>query len=330
VTDASLSAPCRRVQSAHMSFDVIVITYHSAESLKTCIGSLRPFFAETDVSMIAVDNASEDGSADEMARIWPGATVIRNPVNVGFAAAVNQAVAAGTGDVIVLVNPDARVIGGAWGDAATRFADDERIAAVACAMVLPDGSLARSCHASPTVFAMISESLALHERFPSWRRAGRYRMLDWDMTTSREVDDASGGFLLLRRAALRDVGPFDERFFLYYEETDWLCRARQRGWRVMFTPDIVVEHLGGQSTSEPTGVLSRHLLQSGYRYLRKHEGLLKEMEARFALGTIEALRIGWHLLHVRSAGSRNKLAAALQRMSVHAGVETGGTGPGTR
>lgn len=303
-----------------MGFDIILITYDSAPSLETCVLSLSPFFAGADLAMVAVDNASDDGSADEIARLWPEARVIRNPANVGFAAAVNQAVAACTGAYVVLVNPDVRVLGGTWRDVAHTFEADDRVAAVAGVMLLPDGTVSRSCHASPSVFSMVSETLALHDRFPAWRRARRYRMLDWDMTTAREVEDACGGFLFLRRAALTTVGPFDERFFLYWEETDWMRRAKERGWRVLFTPDIVVEHAGGESTPEASDVLEHHLLESGYKYMGKHGGVCREAEARVVLGVLEALRIGWHALHAYSCDSRKKLAAALHRMPVHLGA----------
>ena len=93
-------------------------------------------------------------------------------------------------------------------------------------------------HRTPAV-RPISEDVALTERFPNWQRPRRYRSHPLGhQRHSRRVDAATGACLFLRRAALADVGPFDERFFVDYEETDWLIRAKRRGWQTVFLPTV--------------------------------------------------------------------------------------------
>ena len=127
-------------------------------------------------------------------------------------------------------------------------------------------------HLRTAPFDLISEDLALAARFPNWRRPRRYRMLDWDHREARPVDAARGACLFMRRAAFGDVGLFDERFFLYYEETDWLIRAKRRGWRTVFLPTVEVVHAGAGSSPDVRSPHDLLLLESQHRYARKHFG----------------------------------------------------------
>ncbi len=212
-----------------MSIDVVVVNFHSAPLIGRTLEVAREFGGEA-ARIIMVDNSPSDGAARLVRRAEPDAVVITNPTNRGYAAAVNQAMAVAHADTVLLLNPDVqRITGGA-----TKIAHalrDPRIAAVVPRLVSRDGSLQRSCRRAPRPFDLLSEDVALAERFPGWQRPRRHRMLDWDYSDCRRVDAATGACLFLRRAAVADVGPFDERFFVYYEETDWMIRAKIRGWR---------------------------------------------------------------------------------------------------
>ena len=166
----------------------------------------------------------------------PTRCVITNPVNRGYAAAVNQALANARADVVLLLNPDVERIAGRYADVVDAFRDP-RVAAVVTRTLDADGSVTPNCFRAPRPFDLIAEDVALADRFPRWQRPRRYRLLDWDYRSLRQVDAATGACLFLRRSALADVGPFDERFFVYYEETDWLIRAKRRGWRTVFVSD---------------------------------------------------------------------------------------------
>jgi N-acetylglucosaminyl-diphospho-decaprenol L-rhamnosyltransferase len=276
------SAPVHRPDGPP-SYDIVVVTHNSAECVVRCLEAADTFFARRYAHFIIVDNASSDGSSALASRAIPEARVVQSDRNVGFAAAVNKAVAAGGGDWVVLLNPDVSRIDGA-------IEAVEAVAQEATRVTDAAGVLTRTCHAAATPFTMLSESLSLHERFPRWRRAISYRMLDWDMASPRDVEDACGAVLFLRRSALEEVGQFDERFFLYFEETDWLLRARSEGWRVLFTPQVEVVHLSGRSSGESREALSAHYLRSQYKYLRKHFGPAWETVMRVAFSFIDATR----------------------------------------
>ena len=138
-------------------------------------------------------------------------------------------------------------------------------------------------------------------------------MLDWDQCDPRPVDAATGACLFLRRSALADVGPFDERFFVYYEETDWLIRAKRRGWRTVFLPGVEAMHASGSSSPGVRSGRSLLLLESQHRYARKHFGPVTAVLLRSALAGLDAARLVRHA----GAGGAERRAQARDRIRVH-------------
>ena len=221
---ADAGAPAVKSQDApRSSIDVVIVNFHSGPLIGRAIATARAFVG-TAARVIVVDNSPGDGAADVVRAAAPEALVIANPVNRGFATAVNQAIAAGKGEIVVLVNPDVQEISGTSTDVMSAFRD-ARVGAVATRLLNADGTIQPNCFRAPQPFDVISEEVALAQRFPNWRRPRRFRMLDCDHGEVQEVDWAAGACLFLRRAALAEVGQFDERFFVYCEETDWLVRA---------------------------------------------------------------------------------------------------------
>jgi GT2 family glycosyltransferase len=302
------------VTAGRPELDVVVVNFHSAPLIGTTIAIAREL-AGAAANLIVIDNSPGDGAAEIVREAEPDATLIANPVNRGYAAAVNQALAAGGADVVLLINPDVRAISGSYADVLTAFRD-ARVAAVVPRLLNTDGTVQPSCICAPRPFDMISEDVALSARFPRWQRPRRYRMLDWDQRDARRVDAATGACLFLSRAALADVGPFDERFFVYYEETDWLIRAKRRGWDTVFLPAIEAVHASAASSP---GVCSRPsllLLESQHRYARKHFGPVTTALLRTMLVGIDTARLTRHAL----AGHSERRAEALDRIRVHVTV----------
>jgi len=108
---------------------------------------------------------------------------------------------------------------------------------------------------------------------------GRDRMTWWDGDDVREVDVLTGCFMLVRREAMEQVGPMDEQFFMYFEETDWCYRFKNSGWKVMFTPNAEIIHLGGASSKKVRKGMVNQWRKSMLLYYRKHKGLLAYVSA---------------------------------------------------
>jgi GT2 family glycosyltransferase len=291
--------------------DVIVVNFHSAPLIRRII-EITHELAGSDAGVIMVDNSPGDGAAEVVRSADPDATVIANPVNRGYAAAVNQAVAVADADFVLLINPDVQSVTGSYKDVLAAFRHP-RVGAVVTRLLDSHRSVQRNCFQAPRLFDLLSEDMAFTQRFPNWQRPRRYRMMDWDQNDVRRVDAATGACLFIRRAAITDVGLFDERFFFYYEETDWLIRAKRRGWRTLFLPTFEAVHASGSSSP---GVRSRHdllLLESQHRYARKHFGAVSAALLRATLLGIDTARLARHAL----AGRAEARAAALNRMRVH-------------
>jgi N-acetylglucosaminyl-diphospho-decaprenol L-rhamnosyltransferase len=116
-------------------------------------------------------------------------------------------------------------------------------------------------------------------------------MLDWDHTSERDVAAVTGACLFVRRTAFEQVGLFDERFFVYGEEIDWLVRAGKLGLITRFLPSVTVRHTAGNSTPAASAALERLLIESHYRYTAKHFGPTQELTLRATLFVADCVRL---------------------------------------
>jgi hypothetical protein len=227
--------------------------------------------AGLDGEVIVVDNASHDGAPSELKKELPEIKLLRNERNLGFGAAANQGVRAARGQRVLLLNPDAQLLEGSLGRLNQVLDQDPGAALVAPSLLLDDGQRQES----PRRFYNFSSLLA--RRTPFGRtRAGREALLshapvDLEKATYKSVDWVTGAAMLLRRSVIPEQGPFDERYFLYFEDVD-LCRSIQAaGKRVAFEPEALVRHrFGGASRHQVpwNPLLWQHAL-SGLLYLQR-------------------------------------------------------------
>ncbi len=298
-----------------MNVDVVMVNYHSWRVLPASVRAAQRFVGNGP-SFLFVDNSPGDGARDVIAEVAPGSTVIENSRNVGFAAAVNQGIEAGTADVVLLLNPDIASISGDFSDVEDAFQEDPRLAAVTVRLLDPDGSVPRHIRAQPTLLDLIASAPGVGHRLKRWKRMKRFMLHDWDYQSRREVDTACAACLWLRRSALEDVGPFDERFFFYWEETDWLIRAKARGWKTIFLPSIEAIHASRTSTESDFGALDFLLLESQHKYVRKHFGLAGSILFRASFIVFDSLRWLRSLPGTKYAQRRGELR---RRLSIHLG-----------
>jgi GT2 family glycosyltransferase len=220
--------------------------------------------------VVVVDNASADGTVEMLRDEFPRVRLIANSGNRGYAAASNQALRAGDAPFALLLNPDTEVQPNALRALLAVFEEDPRIAAAAPQLLLPGGSVQRSCRSFPDPAALIFEALGLSRLFPGSRTFGRYRMTYWDHGSRRDVDQPMASALALRRTALDQVGHLDEDFALYFNDVDLCYRLWEAGWRIVFEPAAIVHHQHGSSTSQvrPTALRDSH--RGLIRFYRKH------------------------------------------------------------
>jgi N-acetylglucosaminyl-diphospho-decaprenol L-rhamnosyltransferase len=274
----------------------IVVTHNSSAFLERCLSGLIRSVDD----LIVVDNSSADGSAESVRRSFPDARVIELRENRGFAAASNVGMQAARARYYLLVNPDAWPVGNAV-DTLVVFADEhERVGVVGPQLLNEDSSPQRSVFGyterGPVLAAWAAFPSAVSRLYTGWKR-----LIDF-MPVGRRTADAHaswqevptgefvrGAALLLRAAAVREVGAFDERFFMFSEETDLCCRMRENGWSVALCRQARFVHVGAvSSTVDPDWRYAEHL-RSYLRLIAKNRGGRRAERARRVLvGTLAA------------------------------------------
>lgn len=249
---------------------ILIVSYNTRDLLLACLHSIAPATCHATLEVIVVDNASTDGSAEAVGRLCPHVRLIRNAANVGFAAANNQAVRCATGRYVLLLNSDTEVRTRCL-DRTISFADAHPAAdAFGCRVLNPDGSVQPSCLRFPDFINLLVLASGLPRLFPRSRIFGGESMTWSDFDEPRAVDVIKGCFLLIRRDALQAIGLFDERFFMYAEETDWCMRLRRAGRTALFAPCGEIIHHGGASTARVAREMIPHLWGSMLKFIAKY------------------------------------------------------------
>ncbi|MBI3724368.1 glycosyltransferase family 2 protein [bacterium] len=253
-----------------LPFSVIVVNYRARELLSRCLESLA--LSKVEHEAIVVDNASRDGSAELVRERHPGARLIVNERNLGFAHACNQGLAARRGRHALLLNPDAAILNDVLGVAGRELERRRDLGVLGARILDEDGRRQLSARAFPShATAFFHRYSLLTKLLPGNRGSRAY--LGSDLPESGApvaVDWVSGAAMVLREEAIAAVGGFDERFFLYAEDTDLCLSVRRAGFAVAYAPEAVVVHrIGGSSRkARPRALLERH--RSMWRFYAKH------------------------------------------------------------
>ena len=230
----------------------ILVNYNAGGELALALQSIADEGAGRSWEAVVVDNASSDGSADAVAAFAPHARVLLNRENVGFARGVNQGLAATSGSTVLIMNPDCRLVPGAF-DALHRELDrSDRIAVVGPRILNPDGSVQGSARGDPDMLTgLFGRTTLLRRALPRLAVSRRNVVTDAGAGgASVEVDWVSGACMLARRSALLQVNGFDERYFLYWEDADLCRRLRGKGYRIHYVPGATAIHRVGHSSRE--------------------------------------------------------------------------------
>jgi GT2 family glycosyltransferase len=301
-----------------MDLTVLLVTYYSADHLAACAAALEPALAGLRAHIVVADNASTDGSADLAARLWPAATVIRNERNVGFGAAVNQALTAARGRAVLLLNPDAQPEPGAIMALLAHLDCHPTVGIVAPRLLDPTGQPVLSCYPFLTPAGVAWAHLRLGRWLPD-RLHGRYARVALDPQAAAPVvvDWAQGACLLLRRAMLDAIGGFDERFVFFAEEVDLCRRAALAGWRTDYLPAARVRHRESSSAARVAGFKLASHYYSKLLYFAKHHPGAATTQVRLILLLDLTLRVvyrAWGALCRQPPDAPQRLRAYLAIM----------------
>lgn len=268
--------------------DVSIIIVHTFEKrlVRQTLRGLRRAAPKIRYEVIVVDNNPPEGMEDVLRTEFPEVRYMRNPKNIGFGAAMNVGIKASRGRYVLIFNPDIVVQPGSL-EELVRFMDQYQDVGV-CGPQLqnPDGSLQYSCYRLPTFMLPAYRRTPLGMLSFGKHAVSHYMMYEDDHSQTMDVDSLIGAALFTRREALQDVGLFDERFFMYYEDNDLCRRFWEKGYRVVYHPLAHMVHYHRRASAD--GGLFRQLMSrfawihihSAIKYFLKYRGVTDPRTAK--------------------------------------------------
>jgi N-acetylglucosaminyl-diphospho-decaprenol L-rhamnosyltransferase len=252
---------------------VVIVTYNAMPWIERCLESVAGY------DVVVVDHGSSDGTLEFLRARFPDVRVFEQQ-NLGLGAGWNRGIRETERDYVLILNADAWASDGAV-ERLAAFADARpRAAVVGPRLRHPDGRLQPSVRAFPTPWRIATEYLFLRKLAPRSRALNAFYAEGFEHDEARTAEFVMGAVMLVRRAAIDEVGPLDEDFFLFSEETDWCFRFREAGWQVWFTPEAEFVHVYGAAHG---GRLFRENVRGHLRFLAKHQGLHAAESARWIM-----------------------------------------------
>jgi len=252
---------------------VVIVNYNAGPELAAALQSVADDLSGREWEAVVVDNASVDESGASVQAFAPRARLLRNEQNLGFARGVNQGLAASSGPVVLMLNPDCRLVPGAYATLRQELDRSATHAIVGPRIVNPDGSPQGSARGDPDMLTgLFGRTTVLRRLLPNLAASKRNVVVD-SRGNDRDgltVDWLSGACLLARRDVLSQVNGFDERYFLYWEDADLCRRVRARGYQVRYVPTATAVHQVGHSSRGGRGPAIRAFHESAYLYYATH------------------------------------------------------------
>ncbi len=251
-----------------VTLSFLLVTHNSQPVLHGLLASLKHNPPECVWELVVVDNASSDSTIDTLRSEFTSATIIQSQMNHGFAWGVNRAAADANGEYYCLVNPDIEWDKGAIDHLLSCCRANEQIGAVTPKLVYQDGRPQLSLRRFPT-----HRNIWLSRGVP-WPRLMQRLFGSTEYThdyagSAGPVEAAAAACLLIRAEAFNAVNGFDDRFFLYVEDTDFCRRLQTAGWAVWCAPAVTVRHQWSGGTRH-NRTLAAHHRDSIRHYFRKH------------------------------------------------------------
>jgi len=259
---------------------IIIVSFNTKDLLAGCLRSIRRCPPPVPYETIVVDNASADASPEMVQAEFPEVRLLKNATNLGFGAANNRGFQAAEGTVLLFLNSDTELLPNGLEPLLRRLDDQARTGIVGPTEESSDGIPYPTICPDPTLWYLVLTHTGLRHRLYRHIWINPYRRI-WENALNSQrpaaVGWVSGASLLVRRAVLDQVGPFDEGYFMYMEEADLCLRAKRAGWDVEYVPEGRVRHHGGGSSGKARqGLLTLSSAVSELRYFSKHRSPVEQ------------------------------------------------------
>ena len=287
---------------------VVIVSWNVRDLLQQTLETLYRESRHVSFETVVVDNGSTDGSVELVRESWKRVRLISLPENRGFAVGNNIGFKEARGRYILLLNSDTIVLPTTLPGMVSFLDKHPEVGCVGARHLNPDGTLQRSIDNFPSLLNDFLSYSELHRlsvlqpflrrRFPWWSDHDQVRDVDW----------VNGACMMVRSEVIAQLGGLDEGYFIYAEEIDWCYRMIQAGWRVSFTPEAEIIHLGGQAMNRVADKRIVLKYKGQYRFYRKHYPIWKYVVLRAIVTAVAIPRIAiLLLLHLFSGWRRNTL-----------------------
>lgn len=235
-----------------MTLTVGIVNYNTKSNLENCIDSILRNPPKCDYQILVVDNNSKDGSKNFLKKTRKkNLKAIFNNKNKGFGAACNQIAKKQNSSYILFLNPDVEITKSAVDILLNFLKKNEKTGVVTGKLLFPDGSLQLSCRKFPTILrALFGRESFLRKTFPNNIISKEYLMSHLNYNKTQFPDWIRGAVMLFKTDVFKKIGGFDERFFLFFEDTDICLKLRKRGYEIVYLPEAIFYHKLAASTQK--------------------------------------------------------------------------------
>lgn len=250
---------------------IVIVNYKVKEYISNLLSSISKAKGELDLQIIVVDNDSQDGSVEFLKSRYPEVHFIANEENLGFGKANNQAISIAEGKYLLIINPDTLVSEDTFSVLIEHMEAHPNCGAAGCRILNPDGSFApESKRSVPTIWSSFTKVTGLSSLFSKSRFFSEY-YLDWlDEDETARVPVLSGSFMFWRTGLLKELGGFDERFFMYGEDIDLCYRVQDTNYHIDYVPFTSIIHYKGESTRKGDLKYTWIFNKALYQFFDKH------------------------------------------------------------
>jgi len=279
--------------TSDVDLSIIIVNWNTKQLLLNCIASIYDTIRQVSFEIFVVDNGSTDGSVKAISNAYPDVIVVSNTTNLGFARANNIALKRISGKYAVLLNSDTILKEDALENMLGFMQQHPRAGISGPQLLNEDGSKQNSVKEFPTLLSEFVSKCLIRILFPTrYREVFKFKKNEFKGPTP--VDFIIGACIMIRKAAMDEVGMIDEDYFFLYEEVDWCYRMNKRGWLVYHLPDVEIYHFGGQSMKEIN--LRARVESWRSRYLFFEKSLKLSTSGRYVLLFMGALQNVYHFL----------------------------------
>lgn len=271
---------------AKLKLSIIIVHYKNKEVLFSCLKSIERNKPRVSFEVLVVDNDEEKTIEPSLKRKFPWVKYIKAEGNIGYGAGNNLGVKHAKGEYLFILNPDTEIISGSIDKLLNFIQDNDKVGIAAPILLNQKGKVyPLQGTGKLTPLSAIFGLSFINKFFPFNPISRQYWLLDWDKRKKREVDVIPGTAFMIRKKLFDEIGGFDEKFFLYFEEFDLCKRIKDLSYKIFMVPEAKIIHLWAKSTSKiKQEKIEKIFRQSRFYYFKKHYGLFRAILVQSVTG----------------------------------------------